>query len=82
MASSTPMDEDKAPEKMSQEAYFDTAIRAVRQKKPAPEIDFTLHTMEDGTQVNTAERVCKGTLLCNGQIPGTTFTNHLDHFLT
>ncbi|RDI84316.1 Kynurenine 3-monooxygenase [Venturia inaequalis] len=59
MASSTPMDEDKAPEKMSQEAYFDTAIRAVRQKKPAPEIDFTLHTMEDGTQVNTAERVCK-----------------------
>jgi hypothetical protein len=60
MASPTPMDEDKQPEKMSQEAYFDTAIRAVRQKKPAPEIDFTLHTMEDGTQVNTTERVCKG----------------------
>ncbi|QDS68663.1 3',5'-cyclic-nucleotide phosphodiesterase (PDEase) (3':5'-CNP) [Venturia effusa] len=53
------MDEDKAPEKMTQEAYFDTAIRAVRQKKPAPEIDFTLHTMEDGSQVSTAERVCK-----------------------
>jgi serine/threonine-protein phosphatase 2B catalytic subunit len=63
MASPTPMDEDKAPEKMSQEAYFDTAIRAVRQKKPAPEIDFTLHTMEDGTQVSTTERVCKGMCL-------------------
>jgi hypothetical protein len=57
------MDEDKKPEKMSQEAYFDTAIRAVRQKKPAPEIDFTLHTMDDGTQVSTTERVCKGTCM-------------------
>ena len=36
------------------------AIRAVHQKKPVPEIDFTLHTMEDGTQVSTLERVCKG----------------------
>jgi hypothetical protein len=26
-----------------------------------PEIDFTLHTMEDGSQVSTEERVCKGT---------------------
>lgn len=39
----------------------DNAIRAIQQKKPVPEIDFTIHTMEDGTQVNTAERVCKGT---------------------
>ena len=57
---SQPMDEDKKAQVMSQEAYFDTAIRAVRQKKPVPEIDFTLHTMDDGTQVNTLERVCKG----------------------
>jgi hypothetical protein len=57
------MDEDKKPQVASQEAYFDTAIRAVRQKKPPPEIDFTLHTMEDGSQVSTQERVCKGTLL-------------------
>ena len=36
--------------------------RAVIDKKPVPEIDFTLHTMEDGTQVSTQERVCKGTI--------------------
>ena len=28
--------------------------------KPVPEIDFTLHTMEDSTQVSTMERVHKG----------------------
>ena len=38
----------------------DNALRAIHEKKPIPEIDFTLHTMEDGTQVNTMERVCKG----------------------
>lgn len=38
----------------------DNAIRAIQEKKPLPEIDFTMHTMEDGTQVNTQERVCKG----------------------
>ncbi|UPX19667.1 Protein-serine/threonine phosphatase [Ascochyta rabiei] len=42
-----------------QQSYMDSAIRAVQQKKPIPEIDFTLHTMEDGTQVSTQERVCK-----------------------
>jgi serine/threonine-protein phosphatase 2B catalytic subunit len=43
----------------------DNAIRAIQQKKPVPEIDFTIHTMEDGTQVSTLERVCKGELsLC------------------
>lgn len=40
--------------------HFENTIRAVREKKPIPEIDFTLHTMEDGTQVSTQERVCKG----------------------
>lgn len=34
--------------------------RAVTDKKPVPEIDFTLHTMEDGTQVSTMDRVVKG----------------------
>ncbi|KAI9930053.1 hypothetical protein ASPWEDRAFT_102085 [Aspergillus wentii DTO 134E9] len=33
--------------------------RAVTEKKPVPEIDFSLHTMEDGTQVSTNERVIK-----------------------
>jgi len=35
---------------------------AVANRKPVPEIDFTLHTMEDGSQVSTQERVCKGDL--------------------
>jgi serine/threonine-protein phosphatase 2B catalytic subunit len=43
------------------EQYMDKAVKAVQQKKPLPEIDFTLHTMEDGSQVSTMERVCKGT---------------------
>jgi serine/threonine-protein phosphatase 2B catalytic subunit len=38
----------------------DNAIRAIQEKKPVPEIDFTIHTMEDNTQVSTMERVCKG----------------------
>ncbi|KAL8896658.1 MAG: hypothetical protein Q9207_007608 [Kuettlingeria erythrocarpa] len=33
--------------------------RAVSEKRPIPEIDFTLHTMEDNSQVSTQERVCK-----------------------
>jgi len=43
-----------------QEQYIDNAIRAVREKRQVPEIDFTIHQMEDGTQVSTQERVCKG----------------------
>ena len=42
-----------------QQAHINAAISAVTEKKPLPEIDFTLHTMEDGTQVSTLERVCK-----------------------
>ncbi|CAG8899853.1 unnamed protein product [Penicillium egyptiacum] len=39
---------------------MDRAIaRAVTDKQPVPEIDFTLHTMEDNTQVSTMERVVK-----------------------
>ena len=49
-----------------QNAYIDSAIRAVQNKKQVPEIDFTLHTMEDNTQVSTQERVCKGT--CNNEL--------------
>lgn len=37
-----------------------TMADAVANRKPVPEIDFTLHTMEDGSQVSTQERVCKG----------------------
>lgn len=41
-------------------------VNAVTHKKPVPEIDFTLHRMEDGTQVSTLERVCKGTYIVSG----------------
>ncbi|KAI0814627.1 Serine/threonine-protein phosphatase 2B catalytic subunit [Xylaria sp. FL0064] len=50
------MDQQQQPQRNVQ---VDNAIRAIRQKKPLPEIDFTIHTMEDGAQVNTTERVCK-----------------------
>jgi hypothetical protein len=43
-------------------------VRAVHDKKPVPEIDFTLHTMEDGTQVTTNDRVCKG-VYCPHEAP-------------
>jgi len=32
----------------------------MQHKKQVPEIDFTLHTMEDGSTVSTQERACKG----------------------
>jgi serine/threonine-protein phosphatase 2B catalytic subunit len=48
------------PEGIANKAQVDNALRAIHEKKPVPEIDFTLHTMEDGTQVSTMERVCKG----------------------
>jgi serine/threonine-protein phosphatase 2B catalytic subunit len=48
------------PDGIGNRAQVDNALRAIHHKKPVPEIDFTLHTMEDGTQVSTMERVCKG----------------------
>lgn len=45
---------------VDQGAYAHNAIRAMQNKKSVPEIDFTLHQMEDGTTVSTQERVCKG----------------------
>lgn len=53
---------DSAP--VNHDQYVDTAVRAVTNKRPVPEIDFTLHTMEDGTQVSTLDRVCKGIPNC------------------
>ncbi|PMD60338.1 serine/threonine protein phosphatase 2B catalytic subunit [Hyaloscypha bicolor E] len=44
---------------MENRHQVDNALRALQQKKPIPEIDFSLHTMEDGSQVSTMERVCK-----------------------
>ena len=48
------------PDGIGNKVQVDNALRAIHQKKPVPEIDFTLHTMEDGSQVSTMERVCKG----------------------
>ena len=45
----------------SQNDQINAAIKAIREKPALPEIDFTLHTMEDGSTVSTQERVCKGT---------------------
>lgn len=54
------MDTDGAGAPDARNAQVDNAIRAIQEKKPLPEIDFSIHRMEDGTEVNTAERVCKG----------------------
>jgi len=57
------MDVDGSNARSSEEhgnIQIDNAIRAIREKKPLPEIDFSIHTMEDGSQVSTNERVCKG----------------------
>jgi serine/threonine-protein phosphatase 2B catalytic subunit len=48
------------PERTIRDLQVDNVIRAIQQKKPVQDIDFTIHTMEDGTQVSTLERVCKG----------------------
>lgn len=45
---------------INHDQYIDNAMKAVTNKRPIPEIDFSLHTMEDGTQVSTLDRVCKG----------------------
>jgi len=41
------------------------AIEAMQNKLPVADVDFTVHVMEDGTEVSTQERVCKGTFLLN-----------------
>lgn len=53
-------DGQPAPDQVRRTQQVDNAIRAIQEKKPVPEIDFTIHTMEDETQVSTLERVCKG----------------------
>ena len=50
-------------ENIDQDKYNETAIRAIKDRRQLPEIDFSIHRMEDGTEVSTLERVCKGTSL-------------------
>lgn len=40
--------------------HADNTIRAVQREAPPSEIDFSIHVMEDGTQLSTQDRVCKG----------------------
>lgn len=61
------MDSEHTTAEDRRNQQVDNAIRAIQEKKPVPEIDFTIHTMEDGTQVSTMERVCKGTSVCGSQ---------------
>lgn len=35
---------------------LENAIRAFQEKRPIPKIDYTIHTMEDGTKVSTLDR--------------------------
>lgn len=54
-----------------------TIARAVTDKKPVPEIDFTLHVMEDGTQVSTMERVIKGNATMSFSLSAFPLLNYL-----
>ena len=36
------------------------AIHAIQNKGPKVDIDFTIHVMDDGSEVSTQERICKG----------------------
>jgi serine/threonine-protein phosphatase 2B catalytic subunit len=41
-------------------SHIERAIEKIQVKDPAPpDIDFTLHTLEDGTVISTQERVVK-----------------------
>lgn len=60
-------DQSSSPD-VRRNQQVDNAIRAIQEKKPLPEIDFTIHTMEDGTQVSTMERVCKGASACRKKL--------------
>jgi hypothetical protein len=44
----------------TREAQAHATLRNLQNKKPVPEIDFTIHTMDDGTTASTLERYSKG----------------------
>lgn len=50
-------------EQIDQDKYNEAAIRAITDRRQLPEIDFSIHRMEDGAEVSTLERVCKGIFL-------------------
>jgi serine/threonine-protein phosphatase 2B catalytic subunit len=44
---------------MSHAAHFKKAMELAQHKQPVPQIDFTVHQLDDGNTVSTQERVVK-----------------------
>lgn len=44
---------------MSSHAHMARAIEQISDKQPVPEIDYTMHRLDDGTIISTQERVIK-----------------------
>jgi hypothetical protein len=43
---------------------IDTYLRKLEESKvPVPDIDFTVHEMDDGSKVSTLDRFCKGSCI-------------------
>ena len=43
---------------------IDTYLKKLAETKvPVPEIDFTVHEMDDGSKVSTLDRYCKGSCI-------------------
>lgn len=43
---------------------IDTYLRKLEETKvPVPDIDFTVHEMDDGSKVSTLDRYCKGSCI-------------------
>lgn len=54
---------------MSHAAHFKKAIEQAQHKQPVPQIDFTVHQLDDGNTVSTQERVIKEVQAPAMQIP-------------
>jgi serine/threonine-protein phosphatase 2B catalytic subunit len=44
--------------------HIERAIEQIQVKPPTLEVDWTLHTLDDGNVISTQERVIKDVLLC------------------
>ncbi|KAG0006793.1 3',5'-cyclic-nucleotide phosphodiesterase (PDEase) (3':5'-CNP) [Entomortierella chlamydospora] len=53
------MSSSQAATATAKEAQAQAALRNLQYKKPVPEIDFTIHIMDDGTTASTLERYSK-----------------------
>lgn len=49
---------------MSHAAHLKKAIEQAQYKQPVPQIDFTIHQLDDGNTVSTQERVIKEVSYC------------------